>query len=153
MPTQTKTFSVTIRAPQEEVFAYVSDLTRHPEWSGGLLRVEARTAGQVGVGSKYVSHGELLNEKERKNELQVTQFHPPNVFAFMAKDPGVGEVQHTFTFESRGGETRMERKVSTSLPAVKAFLFRLMIDPLVGNPMMRKSMARLKDKLEGKTSE
>src|SRR4030067_114081 len=61
MPTQTKTFSVTIRAPQEEVFAYVSDLTRHPEWSGGLLRVEARTAGQVGVGSKYVSHGELLN--------------------------------------------------------------------------------------------
>lgn len=152
MATQTKTFSVTIKAPQDKVFAYVSDLLHHPEWSGGLLRVEARSSGKVGVGSQYVSHGELLNEKERKNELQVTQFQPPNVFAFIAKDPGVGEVQHTFTFETQGGETRVERKVGTSLPAVKAFLFRLMIDPLVGNPMMRRSMSRLKDQLEGKTS-
>jgi hypothetical protein len=46
----------------------------------------------------------------------------------------------------------VERKVMTSLPAMKAFLFRLMIDPLVGNPMMRKSMARLKERLEGKPS-
>jgi len=152
MANQTKTFSVSIKAPREKVFTYVSDLMRHPEWSGGLLRVEARSAAPAGVGSQYVSHGELLNEKERKNELQVTQFQPPNVFAFTAKDPGVGEVQHIFTFKSEGGETRVERKVMTSLPAMKAFLFRLMIDPLVGNPMMRKSMARLKERLEGKPS-
>ena len=144
MPTQTKTFSVTIRAPQEEVFAYVSDLTRHPEWSGGLLRVEARTAGQVGVGSAPEDLGELL-----------ATFGPStHVLGMLGDRYGRG---HPLFFGlavfALGSVVCAEARAAPVLVLGRLFLFRLMIDPLVGNPMMRKSMARLKEKLEGKTSE
>ncbi len=149
MPTLTNTYQVTIQAPPEKVFAYVSDLTRHPEWSGGQLKVESRSSGPIAAGSQYVSYGELLNEKERKNELRVTQFKPPGRFAFIAKDPGVGEVLHTFTFKPQGNGTLVERVVTHTQPALRAFGFRFLINPLVSNPMMEKAMARLKARLEG----
>ncbi len=148
MTTVTQTYRVVINTPPEKVFAYVSDLTRHPEWSGGRLKIEARSPGPVAVGSQYLSHGDVAGQKDRPNELRVTQLQPPTRFAFVAQDASFGEVSHEFTFAPQEGGTRMERIVTLTMSPVKAFAFRAAIAPLIGRPMMDKALAALKAKLE-----
>lgn len=148
MTTLINTYSVVINAPREKVFAYVSDLTRHPEWSGGRLKVEALTSGPVAVGSQYVSHGDLPGQKDRRNELRVTELQPPSRFAFIASDPSFGGISHEFTFTSQGNATLAERRVTLNVPPIMAFMLRAVIQPLISKPMMDKSMAALKTRLE-----
>ena len=148
MTTITNTFRVSINAKPEAVFAYVSDLTRHGEWGGGQLKVEAVSAGPVAVGSQYRSFGEVAGQKNRPNELRVTHYEPPTRFTFVAQDPDFKEVTHQFTFSSQDGGTLMERAVSFELPSLMAFAFRTFLSPLIGKPMMDKALAALKAKLE-----
>ena len=148
MAAKTNTYRVTIRAAQEIVFKYVSDLTRHPEWSGGRLRVEARSPGPVTAGSQFESWGDLPQQKDRHNDLRVTLYQPPGLFTFIAKDPDFGEVEHAFTFESKAQGTEVVRTVTTSVPVLMALLSRFFLHPLIGKPMMDKSMRRLKERLE-----
>jgi len=141
-------FSVVINAAPETVFNYVSDLTRHPEWSGGKLKIEALTPGPVGIGSAYKSYGEVAGQQNRPNALAVTKFESPTLFEFVAKDPGFGEVVNTFKFTRQKGGTLMERTLSMNMNPVKAFAFKLFIRPLIGQPMMDKAFAALKSRLE-----
>ena len=148
MTTITNLSQISINAPLETVFNYVSDLTRHPEWSGGQLKIEALTPGPAAVGSRYQSYGEVAGQKDRPNELRVTEYQPPTRFAFIAHDPDFKDVSHVFTFQPQGNGTLMERAVTVTMPALPAFLFRIAIYPLVGKPMMDKALAALKAKLE-----
>jgi len=148
MTTLTNTYRVPIKAQPEAVFAYVSDLTRHPEWSGGRLKIEAVSPGPVAVGSQYRSRGDVAGQKDRPNELRVTQYQPSTRFTFIARDPDFGDVSHEFTFTPQDGGTLMERAVTVNMPSVRAFLFRTVIHPLIGKPMMDKALAALKTKLE-----
>ena len=148
MTTMTNTFRVSINARPEAVFAYVSDLTRHGEWSGGQLKVEAVSSSPVAVGSQYRSFGEVAGQKNRPNELRVTRYEPPARFAFVAQDPDFKEVSHEFTFNLQDGGTVMERAVTVNMPPLMGFMFRTFISPLIGKPMMDKAFAALKAKLE-----
>jgi len=141
-------YRVVINAAPEKVFAYVSDLTRHPEWSGGKLRIESLTPGPVAVGSQYKSYGEVAVEKNRPNELAVTHYEPPTHFVFTAQDRDFGEVVNDFKFTPQEGGTLMERTLSMKMNPIMAFAFKLFIRPLIGQPMMDKAFARLKEKLE-----
>jgi len=143
---------VVINAPPEAVFAYVSDLTRHGEWAGGRLTVEAVSAGPVSAGSQYRSRGDVAGQKDRPNELRVTHYQPPARFAFVAQDPGFGEVAHTFTFASQAGGTLLERAVTVDMSPPMAFMFKTFIHPLIGKPMMDKALAALKAKLESRAA-
>jgi uncharacterized protein YndB with AHSA1/START domain len=140
-------YRVVINAAPEKVFAYVSDLTRHPEWSGGKLKIEPLTPGPIAVGSQYKSYGEVAGQKNRPNELRVTHYESPTRFVFTAQDPGFGEVTHEFAFTPQAGGTLMERTISMKMKPVTAFAFKLFIRPLIGKPMMDKAFARLKEKL------
>jgi hypothetical protein len=120
-------------------------LTRHPEWSGGPLKIEAVSPGPVAVGSQYRSWG---GKEQRTNDLRVTQLESPTRFAFIATDPDFGDVLHEFTFQAEEGGTLMERQVTTTLSPVLAFAFRTVLDPLIGKPLMDKAFARLKAKFE-----
>lgn len=142
------TYRVAINASPETVFNYVSDLTRHPEWSGGKLKIEALTPGPVAVGSQYKSYGEVAGQQNRPNELRVTKLESPTLFEFVAKDPDFGEVVNAFKFTRQKGGTLMERTLSMNMNPLKAFAFKLFIRPLIGQPMMEKSFAALKARLE-----
>ena len=143
-------YRVVINAPPEKIFAYVADLTRHPEWSGGKLRIESLTPGPVAVGSQYKSYGEVAGQQNRPNDLKVTQYAPPTRFAFTAQDRDFGEVVNDFKFTHHEGGTLMERTLSMSMNPFMAFAFRLFIRPLIGQPMMDKAFVRLKERLEAR---
>lgn len=148
MTTVTNTYRVTLNVPQDKAFAYVSDLTRHPEWSGGKLIIEPVKPGPLAVGSQYRSRGDIPGQKDRPNELRVTEYQPNSRFTFLANDPSFGDVAHTFTFAAQGNRTVMERIVTVNMPGFQAFIFKLIIHRFIGKPMMEKSLAALQAKLE-----
>ncbi len=148
MTTVIRSNQVFVNAPLQTVFDYVSDLTKHPEWSGGELKIEAVTADPIAVGKEYVSRGAVALEKNRPNTVQVSEYEPPHKFGFVAKDPDFGKVFHVFTFAEQNDGVMVTRTTTLSLKPVVAFAFRLFIYPLIGKPMTVKSLAALKKRLE-----
>ena len=148
MTTVVRSHQTLVQAPLQTVFDYVSDLTKHPEWSGGELKIEAVSSGSIAVGKEYRSRGEVAIQKDRPNTVQVTEFEYPHKFGFVANDPDFGKVSHVFTFVDQNGGTLVDRTMTVNLNPIVAFGFRVFIYPLIGSPSMNKAMARLKTKLE-----
>jgi uncharacterized protein YndB with AHSA1/START domain len=148
MTTVIRSHQVLVRAPLQLVFDYVSDLTRHPEWSSGQLKIEEVTPGSIAVGKEYISRGEVAVQKDRPNRVQIMEYKSPQRFGFVANDPDFGRVSHIFTFTEQEGGVLVERVMALSLNPIVAFLFRFFIYPLIGSPAMDKSLALLKAKLE-----
>lgn len=147
MTTVKRTVQILVHAPLQSSFDYVSDLSRHPEWSGGL-KIEAVTAGPIAIGKEYVSHGAVAVQKDRPNTVRVSQYEPPQKFGFVAQDPDFGKVLHEFSFSAQDGGVLIQRTITLSLNPIVAILFRFFVYPLIGNPSMKKSFAALKAKLE-----
>ena len=148
MTTVVRTPRILVNAPLQQAFDYVSDLTRHPEWSGGELKIEALTPGPIAVGKEYRSRGEVAVQKDRPNSVRVSVYEPPHKFGFIANDPDFGDVSHVFTFTQQSGGVLIERAMTVSLNPIIALGFRFLIYPFVGRPSMNKSLAKLKEKLE-----
>src|SRR6476620_9188717 len=123
MTTVTHSYPVFIKVAPEAVFAYVSDLSRHPEWSGAQLHIQELAPGPVAVGKEYLSKGDVAGQKDRPHQLRVTEYQPPSRFAFVAKDPEFGDVPHTFIFTPQSGGTLVERIVVLTLPPPTAWMF------------------------------
>jgi uncharacterized protein YndB with AHSA1/START domain len=149
MTTVIRTHRIHVHAPLPSTFEYVSDLTRHPEWSGGELKIEAVTPGPVSVGKEYFSRGEVAIQKNRPNTVRISEYEPPDRFGFVAHDPDFGDVSHVFTFTEQNEGVLITRTMTLSLNPVVALLFRYFIYPLIGSPSMEKSLAALKNRLEG----
>jgi len=147
MTTVTRSPQILVHAPLQTVFDYVSDLSRHPEWSGGL-KIEPTSPGPISIGKEYVSHGEVAVQKNRPNKVQVSAYEPPHKFGFVANDPDFGKVSHVFTFKEQNGGVLITRTMTVNLNPVVALAFRFFIYPLIGNPSMNKSLTALKAKLE-----
>lgn len=148
MTTVIRSHRILVHAPLRSVFDYVSDLTRHPEWSGGELRIEAVTPGPIAVGKEYFSRGEVAVQKNRPNKVRISDYEPPQKFGFIANDPDFGNVSHVFKFTEQNGGVLITRTMTLSLNPVVSFFFRFFIYPLIGSPSMDKSLAMLKAKLE-----
>ena len=145
-----RTHQILIRAPLQNIFDYVSDLTRHSEWSDGALKIEAVHSGPIAVGKEYISRGEAAIQKNRLNTVLITSYEPPHTFGFVANDPLVGDISHIFTFTEENGRVRVERQMTLSLNPLAAIVFRLLVYPMLGSPSMEKSLALLKARLEQK---
>ncbi len=150
MTTVQRRHQVLVNAPLQQTFDYVSDLTRHPEWSGGELKIEAMAPGPIAVGKQYRSRGEVAVQKDRPNTVRISAYEPPHKFGFVANDPDFGDVSHVFTFTQQAGGVLIERAMTVSLNPIVALGFRFLIYPFVGRPSMDKSFAGLKEKLEGR---
>jgi len=151
MTTVVRSHQVLVHAPLQKAFDYVSDLTRHPEWSGGELKIEAITPGPIAVGKEYQSRGEVAVQKNRPNTVKVTEYEPPHKFAFAANDPDFGIVTHEFRFTEQNAGVLIERIMTVNLKPIIALGFRFFIYPLIGRPSMNRAMAGLKERLEEKS--
>ena len=143
-----RSHQVLVHIPLQKAFDYVTDLTRHPEWSGGELKIEEVMPGPIAVGKEYRSRGEVVIQKDRPNTVKVSEYEPPRRFGFVANDPDFGKVTHIFTFQEQSKGVQITRTMTLNLNPLVALAFRILIYPLVGKPSMDKSMAALKKKLE-----
>lgn len=148
MTNLTRSTQILVNTNLQKAFDYVSDLTKHPEWSGGELKIEAVSSEPIQVGKKYLSKGEVAIQKDRPNTLRVTEYESPHTFGFVANDPDFGDVFHTFTFVQKENGVLVTRTMKLNVNPFIAFGFTFFVYPLIGNPSMKKAFANLKAKLE-----
>lgn len=152
MKTVNRFAHILVRTTPQKAFEYVSDLTKHPEWSGGELKIEAVSSDPIGPGKEYSSKGQVGKiQKNRPNKITVTEYEPPNRFGFASMDRDFGRVSHLFTFAEQDGGTLVTRSMTFSLNPLMAFLFQFFIFPFIGKPDTERSLAALKSRLEEKT--
>ena len=122
--------SVDIDRPIEEVFAYVADPSRTPEWSSIALECTLEGGGLIGVGSHIKTVGKFLGRRLEAT-CEVTAFDAPRKFAMRAvSGPGRFEIERRL--ESVGEGTRYH-SIQT---AESGGLFKL-ADPVVAALMKR----------------
>lgn len=141
-----RTFSVEIDRPAAEVFAYISDLKRHGEWSPTKLTVESLEPDRpIAVGGRYRSVGFNLG-RPFANQLEITDFEPPQWFGFRAQTT-IASVyfRHTFVITPTAAGVRVDRIIDAPKEGV---LFRLLFMLAVPPRRQRKTLKLLKSRLE-----
>lgn len=134
-----------INAPAADVFAYISDLTRHGQWSADPLEIRL-VEGDGGVGSRYRSIAKSKG-KTITAEIAVTESDSPTMFAFEVSDL-TGRYTHKFALQAYGQVTRLERRITTSrLSPAQRVLFYI-VYPTVKRPNAQRALAKLKTRLE-----
>lgn len=145
MPTASLQVSVWVRAAPETVFDQAADLTRHGEWSSDPLRIEAESAGPMGVGSRYrstaQSHGMTFT-----SGLVISHYERPTRFEFGGQD-ATANFRHVFCFEPVEGGTRVSRQMILRLSLLQWLAFYFLLLP-VRLPSARRTLQRLKEIVE-----
>ena len=142
-------FQTQINAAPEEVFAYLSDLEKHPEWSH-CMEIEKTSEGPVGVGSSYRSRGKNFGITANET-VEVTEHRPNERFGW--RTTGAMGMKFGWSFElspQEGGTLLIERFEPPS------GLMGSFISLTAGSSTrkaMEEGLGRIKEKLEGATGE
>ena len=136
---------IQIAAAPEQVFAYVADLARHPEWASNELKIEARSEGAVGVGSKFSSVGHQFG-KDNPDEVTVHEYAPSKRFVFDSEDSS-GVFRHTFELTPEGEGTRVIKSCEVLSAAMKTKLLTPVLAVLIPKALS-KDLQQIKSRLE-----
>jgi uncharacterized protein YndB with AHSA1/START domain len=140
-------FSVTIAAPPETVWPWVSQLDKHVEWSPKDYSVEWISGEPNAVGSRYRSVGWIPGNKNNVNEGEITEVIPNQRLALRADDKE-GPFQNTYVLKPSGDGT--EVTYTLVFPKMKGVMAAMVPFAFVmfGKPDIRKRMAMLKVAVE-----
>jgi uncharacterized protein YndB with AHSA1/START domain len=122
--------SVDIKRPIAEVFAYVTDPSRTPEWSSLTLESSLEGGGPIVVGSRIRVIGKFLGRRS-ESTAEVTQYDPPRKFA-MRYISGPVHLELERHLESTGEGTRYR----STIVGESGGLFKL-TDPALSALMKR----------------
>jgi uncharacterized protein YndB with AHSA1/START domain len=141
-----QTYSIVAKTTPEKAYAYIADLTKHPEWSPDDMKMSPDSPGEVRVGSTYHAEGNLVGRRN-PSTVEITALEPGRLVAFTSTD-GNSKWQHEFRFVSENGGTRIDRTVTPlKTPPGFGVLFFL-LHPFVIGPGNMKTLGMLRDRLE-----
>ncbi len=140
---------VQISASPEEVFAYLSDLEKHPEWSH-TMEIRRTSEGPIGVGSTYASKGKNFGITAN-DMVEVTEHQPNERFAWQTA--GAMGMKFGWSFEMRpqGSGTLLTERFEPPAGVIGS-----LINTFTGSSTrkaMEEGLANIKEKLEGSQRE
>ncbi|MGN6610277.1 MAG: SRPBCC family protein [Angustibacter sp.] len=138
-------FVTTIDRPPDVVFAYLSDVSRHGEWSPRPFRVEG-SSGPVAVGDRFTSVGSVPGDKNHRNDVTVVECAGRRL-VLDSHDRGEHFV-NTFEVEEDGAGSRVTRTVDAPKPSFPLSVVFPLIMAAVIRPDVNKGLANLKAALE-----
>jgi len=139
-----------ISAPVSAVWPWISDITKHSQWSPKPYAVHLDSGVNGAVGSKYSSVGFVPpSDKNHKNEVEVIEVVPNSRFVFRAHDEN-GYFINTFTLQTVGSSTQVT--FQHDFPKMKGagrILLPLLL-PSVGKRDAQVRLGMIKAKAEGR---
>ncbi len=138
-----------ISASPEEVFAYLSDLEKHPEWSH-CMEIKKTSEGPVGVGTTYQSKGKNFGITANET-VEVTEHRPNERFAWRTAGAMGMKFGWSFDLSPQEGGTLV-----TELFEPPTGFVGSLISTLTGSSTrkaMEEGLANIKEKLEGSRGE
>ena len=139
---------ISVQAPAGRVFDYVSDFTRHGEWSGNGLAVTKESDGPAAVGSTYSTTAKQFGTQ--REHSTVTEFTPGRTFAWDSRG-ALGRVHHWFSMSEDGGATTLTKGAEMLEPTFLAKITSWKISKDIPNGIHR-DLANIKAKVEGSTA-
>jgi uncharacterized membrane protein len=134
--------SIEIDRPPEEVFAYLTDISRLPEWQSSVSEVTAD--GPVREGSRVVETREFMGRRARST-LEVAEYQPSRRFVLRTVDgPITFEVDHRL--EHRLDRTHLTISARAKVPGLFGFAARPFVKS--AERELRADLERLKELLE-----
>jgi len=141
------TKSVHVARPQEQVFDYLVDFSRHGEWSPKPWRAEGLD-GPVAAGTRFASYGLLPgSKKEHRNDIEMNVVERPSRIVFTATEKGEQFV-NTFTLTPDGDGTKVERHVDLPVPGGLLGVMFPLISSMVISPGVAKNLGMFKERAE-----
>jgi len=133
-----------IDKPVKDVFAFVADPNNMSKWNSAVVSLEQVTPGDVGVGTKFKSTGEMMGRRI-EGEMEITAYEPDTKCGFQV-NAGPMQVNITLSFKTVGTGT----KVSLNAQGNPAGFFKIAEGMMTGRvkSMMEENLARLKSQLE-----
>ena len=139
--------SAQIAAKPEDVFAAVSNLTRHPQLAANEdLAIEAVSEGEAGVGSEYRSTVRFMG-KDVAAQLRVTEHEPSSRFSYVVTDSTGTHTQEIDIRPDNGGSL-VTRTTTSEMSMMTTFMFNLFGWRMVGKPGMSKWYEKLGAQVE-----
>jgi carbon monoxide dehydrogenase subunit G len=133
-----------IDRPVKDVFAFVANPNNMSKWNSAVVDLQQVTPGDVGVGTKFKSVGELMGRRV-EGEMQVTAYEPDSRCSYQV-NAGPMQVNLTLAFKPVGTGT----KVNLNAQGNPAGFFKLAERVMAGRvkSLMEENLARLKSQLE-----
>jgi uncharacterized protein YndB with AHSA1/START domain len=142
------TFKIEVAATPEQVFDYLADVRRHPEWANPKAKMAAEqiVGDGPGQGAAYKTHALFVN-KPVTADVQVTAFERPRKFAIRSDQHQEGKkdvwYENEFTLtRSAGGTVISKHTTSNGNPVVGVVAY-----PAIRGDALT-SLRNLKSKLE-----
>lgn len=140
------TSSIEIARPPEEVFTYLSDLSRHGEWQGQIQEVQVLTEPPTRVGSRAKDHRKPPFGPAVWATYEITAYDPPQTASFRGLD-GPMRADGTVTVTPAEGGS----KVTLDIDLVGHGLVGKLLAPMARRQMHKEvplDQQRLKERLE-----
>ncbi len=136
--------SLVINRPVEEVFAFMSDTAKLPQWNPAVIDAELTSTGPVDVGTTFQFSAQFLGRRF-ESLCEVIAYEPNRHFAFRTTS-GPISLEARYTFESVDGATRVSEVREGAQPG-----FYKLAEPIfrrLAQRQMETSLNNLKDLLE-----
>jgi len=101
--------SIFVERPIEEVFAYLTDLERVPEWQTNVLFLQLQSPGRLRAGARLVELRKFLG-RQVESIVEVTAYEPPHRYTIKVQSgPIPFEISNVLS--ESGGGTRIDALV------------------------------------------
>lgn len=138
--------SIDIDRPQEEVFGYLDELDKHPEWQRDLISSRLETEGPTRVGTR-VSDTRKVPGGPRTMIYEITEHDPPRKSSWRGVDGPVRAVG-SMIVESIGDGTRSRVTVEFNLEGHGIGILIAPFAAMLARKQVPKDQAKLKEILE-----
>ena len=135
---------IIINATPDEVFAYVADLPKHPDWASHNLEVTQTSSDADGAGSTFTSTGHQMGTHQ--DNLTVSEYAPGKRFAFESIGDA-GTTSHAFDVAAVDGGTRLTKSFEIVRPSMMTRL-AMPVLMLAGPKGLTADLTKIKNRLE-----
>ena len=140
---------IVINAPQEKVFSYLADITKHAEWGNPSqkLQVTKTSDGPIGQGATFQSVGQQFG---RQDDTVTIKEYAPNRRIVYESQGKAGLIRHSFDIEpSDGGGVQVTKRFEAVQAKLPFALFLPMVSMFVLPGALKGDLERIKAKVEG----
>jgi uncharacterized protein YndB with AHSA1/START domain len=139
--------SIEISRRPEEVFSYVTDPSRLPEWQESVVSVRREDDSPIAVGSKVVVT-RRIGRREQPMTTELTELNPPRSWAVRGIDgPVRGNVKGTIEPLDDGARSRVTIELDLEGRGIGKLLVPLVVRRQAEKEVPR-NQKRLKERLE-----
>ena len=142
-----KSTSIEVDRPAPEVFAYVTDPSRFPEWQKGVVDGHRQGDGPASVGDKCVNTRQIGFTK-RSVTSEITAIDPPHTWSVRGIDgPVRAAVEVNVDSLADGKRSKVTITIDFTGHGIGKIIVPLVIQPQAAKEMTT-NMQRLKQRLE-----